>query len=99
MAKKRSDSAPGQSALDRYRSRMKGRGMVRLEVHVPSEDAPLVRAVAAALANPERRSEARARLREGFGLGTAPFKTFIASVPLDGVRIPRSRDRGRRVDL
>ena len=99
MAKKRSESAQAKAALDRYRSRMKGRGMVRLEVQVTNEDAPLVRAVAAALANPARRSEVRALLRDCFGPEPAGFKTFIASVPLEGVRISRSRDRGRRVDL
>lgn len=99
MAKKRSDSAPANGALDRYRSRMRGRGMVRVEVQVTNEDAPLVRAVAAALANPERRSEARALLRERFGPERAGFKAFIESVPLEGVRITRSRTRSRRVDL
>jgi len=99
MAKKRSDSAPAKTALGRFRSRMKGRGMVRLEVQVANEDAPLVRAVAAALTNPALRSETRALLRERFGPEPAGFKTFLSSAPLEGVRITRSRSRGRRVEL
>ena len=73
--------------------------MVRLEVQVANEDAPLIRAVAAALADPALRSETRALLRERFGPAPAGFKTFIAAAPLEGVRITRSRGRGRRVDL
>jgi len=99
MDKKRSRPAPAKAALDRYRSRMKGRGMVRVEVQVAKDDAPLVRAVAAALTNPARQSEARALLRERFGGEPGGFKAFLASAPMDGVRLTRTRDRGRRVDL
>jgi hypothetical protein len=45
---------------------MQSRGIVRVEVQVNREDARLVRAVAAALADPWLRSESRALLRERF---------------------------------
>ena len=64
------------------------------------EDAPLVRAVAAALADPERAAEARALLRGRFAPAPArSLRDLLASAPLDGVDLERSPDTGRAIDL
>jgi len=56
---------PG-SALAEHRRQLRSRSLQRVEVQVHGEDVPLVRAVAAALANPEQAAEARALLRGRF---------------------------------
>lgn len=87
-------------ALSNYRRRLKRRGVVRLEVHVHRDDAPLVREVVSALADPDRGSDTRALLRERFGAGKAAgLKALLAGAPLDGVDLSRARDVGRSVDL
>ena len=50
------------SAVAEHRRRLRSRGLQRVEVKVRSEDAPLVRAVAAALIDPDQASDARALL-------------------------------------
>lgn len=83
-----------------YRRRLKRRGMVRLEVHVRRDDAPLVRGVVKALADPEREGEARALLRERFAPAKAKgLKALLASAPLEGIDLGRDRDYGRNVKL
>jgi hypothetical protein len=52
-----------RSAVAERRRRLRGRGLQRVEVQARGGDAALVRAVAAALADPERAAEARASLR------------------------------------
>ena len=90
---------PG-SALAEHRRRLRGRGLQRVEVQVRGEDAPLVRAVAAALADPGRAGEARALLRGRFAPAPArSLKDLLASAPLEGVDLDRPRDAGRAVDL
>ncbi len=89
-----------RSALAEHRRRLRSRGLQRVEVQVRGEDAPLLRAVAAALADPERAAEARALLRGRFvPAPTRSLKELLASAPLDGVELERSRDTGRAVDL
>lgn len=88
------------AALAEHRKRLRSRGLQRLEVQVRGEDAPLVRAVAAALADPGQAAEARALLLRQFA--PAPIrslKDLIASAPLDGIDLDRSRDMGRAVEL
>ena len=59
---------PGQNkALASYRRRLRQQGVARIEVKVRKEDAPLVRDVVRALADPQRENEARQVLREHFG--------------------------------
>ena len=76
------------------------RGFVRVEVNVRKEDAGLVRQVAAALADPGRQVEARQLLRRRF-VQTPPvrLKSLLASAPLDGIDLARSRGPGRDVAL
>jgi len=89
-----------RSALAEHRRRLRSRGLQRVEVQVRGEDAPLVRAVAAALADPEQAAEVRALLRGRFA--PAPkrsLKDLLVSAPFDGIELERSRDTGRAVDL
>jgi hypothetical protein len=89
-----------RSALAEHRRRLRSRGLQRLEVQVRREDAPLLRAVAAALADPERAAEARALLRGRFAPAPArSLKELLAAAPLDGIALDRSRDLGRALDL
>jgi hypothetical protein len=72
---------------------------VRVEVNVREEDAPLVRGVAA-LADPLRQAEARLLLRRRFAEPPKKgLKALLASAPLDGIDLDRSRDLGRESDL
>ena len=89
-----------RSALAEHRRRLRGRGLQRVEVQVRGEDAPLVRAVAAALADPGRAAQARALLRGRFApVPARSLKDLLASAPLEGVELDRPRDAGRAVDL
>jgi hypothetical protein len=89
-----------KSPVAMHRARKERHGFVRVEVSVLDEDAGLVRRVASALSDPARRSDARALLRQRFA---APpeisLKLLLASAPLDGIALDRSRDPGRAVDL
>ena len=86
--------------LSAYRRRLKRRGFVRVEVHVPKRDAALVRGVAQALADPTREADARALLHERF-VAAKPtgLKALLAAAPLEGVDLTRERDLGREVEL
>ena len=91
---------PRRKALSTYRRRLKRRGVVRLEVHVRKDDAALVRGVVKALGDPDRETEARALLRERFGMGKAKgLKALLAAAPLEGIDLGRARDLGRDVEL
>jgi hypothetical protein len=88
------------AAVAVHRERRKRQGFVRLEVQVRQEDAPLLRSVAGALADPARAAEARALLRERFAsLKTSSQKALLADAPLDGTDLDRNDDRGREVEL
>jgi len=88
------------SAVAEHRRRLRSRGLLRVEVQVRGEDAPLVRAVAAALADPDQAGEARALLRRRFGPEpTRSLKDLLAAAPLDDIDLTRFRDTGRAIDL
>ena len=89
-----------KSSLAKHRERLERRGFVRVEVNVRKEDATLVRRVASALSDPSRQVEARVLLRQRFvEPPKASLKALLASAPLDGIDLDRSRDLGRDVDL
>jgi hypothetical protein len=89
-----------RKAVKSYRRRLKRQGIVRVEVQVRKDDAPLVRKVAQALSDPTRGREARAILSEKFGeRRPKDFKELLASLPLDGIDLTREDDFGRDVDL
>jgi hypothetical protein len=86
--------------LAAYRRRLKRRGVMRVEVHVPKDDADLVRGVARALSDPARAPDVRALLRERFGAAKAlGLKSLLAAAPLEGIDLSRERDFGRDMPL
>lgn len=86
--------------LTNYRRRLKRQGIVRVEVQVRKEDAPLIRDVARALSDPKRAAEARALLTARFAAPRAKgLKELLAAAPLEGIELERARDTGRTVDL
>lgn len=93
-------STSQRRALARHRERLSRQGIVRLEVRVRKEDAPLVRGVVAALADPARAAETRGLLRERLAL-QLPIdpKALLAAAPLEGIDLARSDDLGRAVEL
>ena len=58
-----------RKAVAAYRDRLKREGVVRVEVHVREEDAPLIRGAAKAQSDPAIEGETRAMLREHFAAG------------------------------
>jgi hypothetical protein len=89
-----------KAAVTVHRERRKRQGFVRLEVQVRREDAPLLRGIAGALADPAQAAEARAVLREHFASRKAKsLKALLADAPLDGIDLDRSDDPGREVEL
>ena len=93
-------SSAQKKALSNYRRRQRRRGVVRLEIQVHKDDAPLVRGVVKALAYPARGAETRALLRERLQAGPSRgLKALLASAPLDGIDLERDRGTGRDVDL
>jgi hypothetical protein len=89
-----------KTTVAKHRARKERQGFVRVEVSVLKEDAFLVRRVALSLADPSYRVAARKRLREGFAEPPkASLKALLASAPLDGIDLDRSRDLGRDVEL
>ncbi|MGD9615856.1 MAG: hypothetical protein AB7H90_05105 [Alphaproteobacteria bacterium] len=89
-----------RKAVAEHRKRLKSRGLARIELRAPAEDAALLREVAAALADPDRAAHTRIVLRELFAVYRAKnFKEFLAAAPLEGVDLERSRDTGREVDF
>lgn len=90
----------GKTAVAIYRRRMRRRGLVRVEVQARKEDAPLLRALAGALADPEQAAETRSLLRERFASREIKgLKALLADAPLEGIDLERNRDTGRTADL
>jgi hypothetical protein len=95
-----SKSRPSSSAaLAEHRKRLRSRGLQRLEVQVRGEDAPLVRAIVAALTDPGQADTRAMLLRQFAPTPMQSLKDLIASAPLDGIDLDRSRDMGRAVEL
>jgi hypothetical protein len=89
-----------KTAVARHRRRMQRRGLVRVEVQVCKEDAPLLRSVAGALSDPVLAAETRALLRERFpSRAVKGLKALLADAPLDGINLKRVRDTGRTNEL
>jgi hypothetical protein len=85
-----------KKAVAAHRRRMKRLGLIRVEVKVRKEDAPLVRSVASALTDPRRERETRTLLRDRLGSPRAlGLKALLAAAPLDGIDLERARDMGR----
>jgi hypothetical protein len=94
MTKKRN------TAIANYRRRMRRQGLVRVEVQVRKEDAPLLRSVAGALTDPAQAVATRVLLRERFAAHEVKgLKALLADAPLEGIDLERVRDPGRTVEL
>ena len=83
-----------------HRKRLKQRGLVRIELRAPKEDAGLLRDIASALADPARGLATRRLLREHFnpyaGIG---LKELLAAAPLDlELDFERRIDPPREID-
>jgi hypothetical protein len=84
-----------------HRQRLKVRGLQRVEVQASEDDAELIRSLARCLRDDERTAaRVRRQLRSTMKAKAAPaLKELLAAAPLDGVRVARSRDRGRVIEL
>ena len=100
MFARKPSSTASATPLAAHRARIRDRGLQRVEVQVSPADAPLVREVAAALADPARAEETRLLLRTKLAPPSREsLKSFIMAAPLDGIDLARSRDMGRDIDL
>jgi len=89
-----------KSPVATHRARKERHGFVRVEVSVRREAATLVRRAAAALSDPSLSAEARRILRQPFkDRPRASLKALLASAPLEGIDLDRSKDSGRDVEL
>jgi hypothetical protein len=94
----RSTPAGPNKALADHRRRQRSRGLRRLELQAREEDAALLRAVAAALADPAQAAVTRAHLLARFA-PAGGLKALLATAPLDGLELDRPRESGRDIDL
>jgi hypothetical protein len=73
-----------RKAVAEHRKRLKNRGLARIELRAPAQDAALLREIAAALADPERSAGTRRLLHEHFGpYAGLGLKELLAAAPLD----------------
>jgi hypothetical protein len=92
--------AAGNKAVAEHRKRLKQRGLARIELRAPKEDAALLRALAGALADPTRAQQLRLALRRYVNpYAGMNFKELLAAAPLEGVDLERNPDTGRDIDL
>jgi len=88
------------SPLTEHRRRLRASGFQRIEVAVHRDDAALVRAVAAALADPVRAEAARTLLRSRFAAAPGRgLKALLERAPLEDVELDRPSAPGRDVEL
>ncbi len=88
-------------ALTAHRSRLKKRGLARVEVQVPAADADLIRRAAQSLRG-EADTAARLRVQLSSLLsakGEPRLKEILAAAPLEDIDLTRTPDRGRTVEL
>jgi hypothetical protein len=106
MAAEAGSRSPNAERVVRHRRRAKTTGAKRLEITLPAEDVPLVRALAAALrAGGARAEEARQSLASLLAGGQAAtgedLVAFFRASPLVGAEpeVERDRSPGRSADL
>ena len=90
-----------RKAVAEHRKRLKSRGVVRIELRAPEQDAALLREIAGALADPQRGARTRQLLYEHFdphaGLG---LKELLAAAPLDlELDFDRRADGNREIEF
>lgn len=90
-----------RQAVAEHRKRLKRRGLARIELRAPKEDAPLLRDIASALADPERVLQTRRLLRRHFDpYAGMSFKELLSAAPADLELVcERGPDPGREIEL
>jgi hypothetical protein len=80
---------------------LKQRGLARIEVRAPKEDARLLREIAGALADPARATQARRLLQEHFNpYAGMDLKELLAAAPPDlELDFDRTLDTGREFEF
>ena len=93
--------SPAGKAVAEHRKRLKQRGFVRIELRVPKQDAPLLRDIASAFADPALAAQTRRLLREQFAPpAVKSLKALLAAAPLDlELDFDRRTDLGREVEF
>jgi hypothetical protein len=93
--------AAGSKAVAEHRKRLKLRGLARIELRAPKEDADLLRLLAGALADPARAPELRLALQRAVNpYAGMNFKELLAAAPLDlELDFERSNDPPREIDF
>ncbi len=88
-------------ALTAHRSRLKKRGLARVEVQVPAADADLIRRAAQSLrGDAETAARLRVQLLSLLGPKEPPaLKELLGAAPLEDIDLTRTQDRGRTVEL
>jgi len=93
-------STSQEKAVRRHRQRLKRRGLKRVEVEAVESDAALIRKLARLLRKDGESTEwIRAQLAALVTTDGPGLKALLAAAPLEGIRIIRSVDRGRIVEL
>ena len=94
-------STAQKKAVANHRTRLRRKGIVRVEVQAPEGDAPLIRQLARTLREDSRKSvELRKQLHTIVGSPEkVGLKALLAAAPLDGIDLSRSEDPPRDVDL
>jgi hypothetical protein len=87
--------------LTKPRTRLKQRGLVRVEVRVSATDADLIRRTAHSLrGEPREATRLRAQLLRLVGVASPlSLKELLAVAPLEGIELARDQDQGRDVEL
>ncbi len=89
-------NSPLSNYVVRHRKRQKSLGIVRVEVQVPAEDAPLLKAAAKALKNPQCAHRTRTLLREIAASPAPTLKTLLTTSPdFEDLNLDRTQDLGR----
>jgi hypothetical protein len=93
-------STSQERAIRRHRQRLKRRGLKRVEVEAAESDAVLIRKLARILRKGGESAEwTRSQLVALVAADGPGLKALLAAAPLEGIRISRSVDRGRKIDL
>lgn len=89
-----------EKALKNHRRRLKQKGFRRVEVEARDTDASIIRQLARTLrTDGDKAREARQLLLDLLASEQTGLKELLLSAPLEGIRITRSRDTGRPVEL
>jgi hypothetical protein len=93
-------STSQDKAVRAHRLRLKERGLKRVEIHVAESDVALFRQLAKILRGDNEGSTLlRTRLDRLITKRAAGLKALLAAAPLEGIRITRSHDSGRTIEL